>query len=305
MEATSTAPIPTEIQHELVSYAEPIFHIGPPTGGFTVTNSLFTSWIVFIIIVIISIAIRLKLTSIPRGIQNLFEMFYEGAESLADQVTGSRAITEKALPIVLTVFIVILLNNWIGILPLGGLGLIETTEHGKFFIPFIRSGTADINGTLALSLLSVIGSNIFGIMSIGLWKTLNKYVNLQELGGIVTKIQKDPMIIVTAPIMFVVGLLEIIGEIAKVASLSFRLFGNVFAGEVLLAAMASIFAYILPLPFLLFEVFVGVMQAFIFSILTLVYYTISSQDHSHDESHEEGHNSTSSDTHEVELEKAH
>jgi F0F1-type ATP synthase membrane subunit a len=142
-------------------------------------------------------------------------------------------------------------------------------------------------------------------MSIGLWKTLNKYVNLQELGGIVTKIQKDPMIIVTAPIMFVVGLLEIIGEIAKVASLSFRLFGNVFAGEVLLAAMASIFAYILPLPFLLFEVFVGVMQAFIFSILTLVYYTISSQDHSHDESHEEGHNSTSSDTHEVELEKAH
>ena len=252
-----------------------------------------------------SIAIRLKLASIPRGIQNLFEMFFEGAESLADQVTGSRTITEKALPVVLTVFIVILLNNWIGILPLGGLGLIETTEHGKFFIPFIRSGTADINGTLALSLLSVIGSNIFGIMSIGLWKTLNKYVKLQELGSIVTKIKKDPVVIITAPIMFVVGLLEIIGEIAKVASLSFRLFGNVFAGEVLLAAMASIFAYILPLPFLLFEVFVGVMQAFIFSILTLVYYTISSQDHSHDESHEEGHSTATVDMHEGELETAH
>ena len=301
MEATNTAPIPTEIQHELVSYAEPIFHI----GHFTVTNSLFTSWIVFIIIVIMSIAIRLKLASIPRGIQNLFEMFFEGAESLADQVTGSRTITEKALPVVLTVFIVILLNNWIGILPLGGLGLIETTEHGKFFIPFIRSGTADINGTLALSLLSGIGSNIFGIMSIGLWKTLNKYVKLQELGSIVTKIKKDPVVIITAPIMFVVGLLEIIGEIAKVASLSFRLFGNVFAGEVLLAAMASIFAYILPLPFLLFEVFVGVMQAFIFSILTLVYYTISSQDHSHDESHEEGHSTATVDMHEGELETAH
>ncbi len=284
-EAHTEQPVSTEVQHELVSYAEPLFHI----GHFTVTNSLFTSWIVFVVIAIISIAIRLKLTSIPRGIQNLFEMFLEAAESLADQVTGSRAITEKALPVVLTVFILILLNNWIGILPLGGLGIIETTEHGKFFVPFIRSGTADINGTLALSLLSVIGANIFGIMSIGLWKTFNKYVNLIELGSIFTKIRKDPIVIVTAPVMFVVGLLEIIGEVAKVASLSFRLFGNVFAGEVLLAAMASIFAYLLPLPFLLFEVFVGVMQAFIFSVLTLVYYTISSTDHAHDESHDEDH----------------
>ncbi|MEI6660388.1 MAG: F0F1 ATP synthase subunit A, partial [bacterium] len=271
---------------------------------FTVIKSFFTSWIVFVIICIISISIRMKLASIPRGIQNLFEMLFEGAESLADQVTGSRAITEKALPIVLTVFLVILLNNWIGILPLGGLGLIETNEHGRFFIPFIRSGTADINGTLALSLLSVIGSNIFGVMSIGLWKTLNKYVNLRELGSIFTKIKKDPIVIITAPIMFIVGLLEIIGEVAKVASLSFRLFGNIFAGEVLLAAMASIFAYLLPAPFLLFEVFVGVMQAFIFSILTLVYYTISSQDHDHDESHDEGHDNTVNE-HKVEKAAAH
>jgi F-type H+-transporting ATPase subunit a len=85
--------------------------------------------------------------------------------------------------------------------------------------------------------------------------------------------------------MFAVGILELVGEFAKVASLSFRLFGNVFAGEVLLASMGAIIAYALPTPFLLLEVLVGVIQAFIFSILTLVYYTIASQDH--DEEHDE------------------
>jgi F-type H+-transporting ATPase subunit a len=174
-----------------------------------------------------------------------------------------------------------------GILPFGGFGLIEMGEHGKMFIPLIRSGTADINGTLPLAALSVLGANIFGIISIGLWKSINKYVNLNVLGSIFTKVRKDPSVLMTAPIMFAVGLIEIIGEFAKIASLSFRLFGNVFAGEVLLASMATILAYLLPTPFLLLEVLVGVIQAFIFAILTLVYYTISSMDHDHDE--EEGH----------------
>jgi F-type H+-transporting ATPase subunit a len=133
--------------------------------------------------------------------------------------------------------------------------------------------------------MSVIGANIFGILSIGLWKSINKYVNLKALGTIFTKIRKDPSVIMTAPIMFAVGFIEFVGEFAKVASLSFRLFGNVFAGEVLLASMGSILAYALPTPFLLLEVFVGVIQAFIFAILTLVYYTIASMDH---DEHEEG-----------------
>ena len=268
-----------EILHESTLYAEPIFHF----NNFTITNSLFTSWIVVFILVILSIVIRTKIKKIPKGIQNLFEIVVEGAESLCDQVTNSRAITDKAFPIVFTVFIIVLFNNWIGVFPFGGFGLIEMGEHGKAFIPLIRSGTADINGTLPLAIMSVIGANIFGIISIGLWKTINKYVNLSALGGIFTKIRKDPMVLMTAPIMFAVGFLELVGEFAKVASLSFRLFGNVFAGEVLLASMGAILAYALPTPFLLLEVLVGVIQAFIFAILTLVYYTIASTDHEHEE----------------------
>ncbi|MCC6323529.1 F0F1 ATP synthase subunit A [Candidatus Nomurabacteria bacterium] len=277
----STENTHEEISHEATLYAEPIAHF----GSFTVTNALFTSWIVVLIIIVISIAIRLKIKKVPKGMQNLFEMIIDGATNLCNQVTNDERVTRKAFPIVFAVFMFVLINNWMGIVPLGGLGLIEMTEHGKAFIPLIRSGTADINGTLPLAILSVLGANLFGVFSIGLWKTFNKYVNLKALGGIFTKIRKDPMVLLTAPIMVFVSALELIGEFAKIASLSFRLFGNVFAGEVLLASMAALIAYLLPTPFLLLEVMVGVIQAFIFAILTLVYYTIASQDH--DEEHDE------------------
>lgn len=280
MKEVEQTPVSNEVTTESTLFAEPIAHF----GSFTVTNALFTSWVVVFILIIISVIVRLSIKKIPKGFQNLFEIIIEEAHSLCDQVTNNRIITNKAFPIVFAIFMFVLLNNWMGILPLGGFGLIEVGEHGKMFIPLFRSGTADINGTLPLAIMSVIGANIFGIISIGLWKTINKYVNLMALGSIFTKVRKDPLILMTAPVMFAVGFLELVGEFAKVASLSFRLFGNVFAGEVLLASMGAIIAFILPTPFLLLEVLVGVIQAFIFAILTLVYYTISSMDHEeHDE----------------------
>lgn len=279
------------VSHEVTIYAEPIAHVGPPAGGFTITNSLVTAWASVVVIIFIAVALRTKLKEVPRGIQNFFEIILEGALSLADQVTGSRKVSEKAFPLVFSIFMFVLINNWLGILPLGGFGLIEVGEHGKAFIPFVRSGTADINTTLALAVMSVVAANIFGIISIGLWKSFNKFVNLKALGGIFTKVRHDPTVLVVAPVTFFVGILELIGEFAKIASLSFRLFGNVFAGEVLLLAMSSILAYILPIPFLFLEIFVGLIQAFIFSILVLVYFSIASQDH---EEHGEEHQHTSS-----------
>jgi len=274
-----------EITHESTLYAEPIAHI----GAFTVTNSLFTTWIVVAIILIISLSIKIKAKLVPRGIQNLFEMLIEGAMDLADQVTGSKKITNKVFPLAFAIFIFVLINNWLGLLPLGGFGLVEVTEKGKAFIPFIRSGTADINTTLALGIVSVIGANIFGIVSIGVWKMFNKYVNLKAFGDMFKNIRKDPTVLISAPIVFFVGILELVGEFAKIASLSFRLFGNVFAGEVLLVSMGAILAYVLPLPFMGLEIFVGFIQAFIFSILTLVYFSIAAQDHDEHEESEKEH----------------
>lgn len=275
--------------HEITIYAEPVFHV----GNFEITNSLLTSWLAVLVIIALCLILKFNLKKVPGKIQHIFEIFLEAAMSLVDQVTNDRRITLKIFPLVTSLFIFILANNWLGLLPLVGsigflaneAGLPAQAGH-SVFVPIFRAGTADINTTLALSIGIVIGSNIFGILAIGTWKTLNKYVNIKAIGSIFTKVFKDPSILLVAPINFFVGILELIGEFAKVASLSFRLFGNVFAGEVLLASMSAIFLYILPGPFLFLEVFVGLIQALIFALLSSVYFTIAAQDHSEHE-HEE------------------
>jgi F-type H+-transporting ATPase subunit a len=271
-----------QVSHEVTLFAEPIYHI----GDFPITNALATSWVVVLIIILLSAVLRKSLREVPGKIQNIFEVVTDGALGLCDQVTNDRKLSLKIFPIAISVFFFILINNWLGITPFGGFGLIETGEYGKVFIPFLRGGTADINTTLALAVMAVLGANVFGIVSIGAWKTINKYVNLKALGQIFTKIRKDPTVIIVAPITFFVGLIEIAGEFAKVASLSFRLFGNILAGEVLLASIAALAPYAAPIPFLFLEILVGVIQALIFSILLVVYFTIGASDHDHEESHE-------------------
>ena len=264
-----------EISHGTTLFAEPVYYF----KNLPITNALLTSWVTVIVIIFIAILIRSKLKEIPGKIQGFFEVVVEGGLSLCDQVTNNRALSERIFPIAISVFFFILVNNWFGILPLGGFGIIEKGEHGLSFIPFLRGGTADINTTLALSIMAVLGANIFGIFSIGIWKTFNKYVNLKAIGEIGKKVRKDPTIVLVAPITFFVGLIEIVGEFAKVASLSFRLFGNVFAGEVLLVSMAALVGYLVPIPFLFLEILVGVIQALIFSILLVVYFTIGATEH--------------------------
>jgi F-type H+-transporting ATPase subunit a len=273
-----------QISHNVTLFAEPLFHF----GSFIVTNSLITTSLAVAVIVVLSFLLRMKMRVIPGKLQNIFEIMIENALQLCDQVTGNRALSIKIFPIAISVFFFILINNWLGLLPLGGFGILERSEQGLAFVPFLRGGTADINTTIALAVMAVLGANIFGIFTIGLWKTFNKYVNLKVLGGIFTKIRHEPTIIIVAPITFFVGLIEIVGEFAKVASLSFRLFGNVFAGEVLLVSMAALVAYIVPIPFLFLELLVGVIQALIFSILLVVYFTIAATDHDeHEETNKE------------------
>lgn len=262
-----------EISHEPTLFAEPVFNL----GKFTVTNSLLNSWITVLIIIVLAVVVGKKVKKIPKGIQNYVEVILEGAMNLADSVTGSRERTKKIFPIVFALFLFILINNWLGLVPgIGSIGFIEAVAGHQVFVPFFRGGTADLNTTLALALFSVVGSNIFGFIVVGVWKHFNKFINLHAFLEIPKKVMKEPSILIINPIKAFVGLIEIIGEIAKVASLSFRLFGNIFAGEVLLSAMAVIFAFLLPIPFIFLEILVGMIQALIFAMLTLVYFTIAS-----------------------------
>lgn len=273
----------THLTHENTLYAEPVLHI----GNFPVTNALLTGWVAVLVIVVISLLLRRATKQVPGRFQGLFETLIEGAYTIGDQVTGDRRVTAKVFPISIGVFFFVLINNWVGILPFMAFGIVE---HGDTFIPFLRGSTADVNTTVALAAVSVIGANIFGAFSIGAWKMFNKYINIKAFITMGKTLRKDPVQILVAPITFAVGVLEIVGEGAKVASLSLRLFGNIFAGEVLLASMAALMAYVVPIPFLFLEVFVGIIQAFIFAVLTTVYFTIAAQDHDHeDHAHGEEH----------------
>ncbi|MFH1233286.1 MAG: F0F1 ATP synthase subunit A [Patescibacteria group bacterium] len=268
----------TEIQHEHTLYAEPIFAI----GKFPVTNSLLNTWLVIFIVVAFGLFFKSRIKAIPGKLQNAIETVIESLTDIFDSITGSREKTLKYFPFVFSFFIFILLNNWLGILPgVGSIGQI-VVEHGKrIFIPFFRGGTADLNTTLALASIGVVFSHIFSVMAIGNWKYINKFINLKALIEIPKKFVKEPAILIVNPIKVFVGLIEIIGEFAKVASLSFRLFGNIFAGEVLLASMSALLAFALPIPFMLLEVLVGLIQALIFSILILVYITINTTEEEH------------------------
>jgi len=267
-----------QVSHEVTLFAEPVAHI----GGFPITNSMLNTWLVVFILIIFSVVLRRKMKLVPRGLQNVSEVVVEGALNLADSVTGSRQKSMKIFPIVFAIFAFVLLNNWLGLLPgIGSIGFIESGEGHSVFVPYFRGGTADLNTTLALALISVICSNVFGIFTVGLWKYFNKFVNLKSLVEIPKKILKDPAIIIVNPIKFFVGIIEIIGEVAKVASLSFRLFGNIFAGEVLLSSIAAILAFGLPIPFMFLEVLVGIIQGLIFAMLTTVYFSIAMTDEEH------------------------
>jgi len=268
----------TEIVYENTIFAEPIFHI----GGFSVTNSLLTSWIAVVIILIISFKIKNKVNLVPRGLQNAMEALIEFFLDLFDSITGSREKSAKFFPFVFSFFLFIIICNLMGLLPgVGTIGQVVAEGGHKVFVPYLRGGTADLNATLALAIIGVVASHIFSVISLGFWKYFNKFVNIKAFLEIPRKIKNDPAIILVNPIKFLVGLMEIISELAKIASLSFRLFGNVFAGEVLLASMSAMLAFGLPLPFMFLEVMVGVIQALIFAILILSYLSMMSVEEEH------------------------
>lgn len=261
-----------ETSHDHTLYAEEFGHL----GSMPITNSLLNSWLVVIVVLILAFFIKKNIKTIPGKLQNGMEMIMEGFLNIFDGVTGDRKKSMRFAPIVLSFFFFILLNNWLGIFPgIGSIGQIAIHNGHEAFIPYFRGGTADLNTTLALAIIGVVVSHIFGVITIGAWNHLNKFINIKAFLEIPKKIRKEPTIILINPIKAFVGLVEIIGEVAKIASLSFRLFGNIFAGEVLLASMAAILAWGVPIPFMFLEVIVGLIQALIFAILILIYLSIN------------------------------
>ena len=260
--------------------AEAIFSI----GTFSVTNTLINAFLALGIFLVTAFFLRSAKKDVPGRFQNFVEMVIEFLLKFFDQVTGDREKSKKFFPMVGSLFLFILVCNWMGLLPgVGSIGLWKGLAGEKEFVPLFRSANSDLNLTLAMAVLSVIGSHIVGVVTIGFFAHANKFI---QLGGIWKALKSmKPINILVSLIEFVVGLIEMVSEIAKMASLSLRLFGNVFAGEVLITVIGSLAAFLIPLPFMALEILVGIVQATVFAMLTLVYLTVMTMK-PHGESHE-------------------
>jgi F-type H+-transporting ATPase subunit a len=176
-------------------------------------------------------------------------------EFVYDYVTEtleSREMARKFLPLLLTIFLFIFVGNMLHFLP--GIGSVTYHDH-----PLLRAPNTDLTVPLVLALVSFFVIEITGILAIGFWKYSSKFI-------------QNPL---RNPIGFAVGIIELIGELVRVVSLSFRLFGNILAGEIIIAVAIFFVPYLLPVPLMLFEVFIGFLQAVIFALLTLFFIKIA------------------------------
>lgn len=236
--------------------------------GLPITNALVTSWVVVGLLVIVALLLSKRTSLIPGGLQNVIEFFMESFLTLMEGVLGSRVTAEKYFPIVGTIFLFILTSNWLGILPgIGSVGFIEHMGGESKFVPLFRSAASDLNVTLALATITVLMIHIMAVGAIGIKDHISKFFSFK------------------GPIEFLVGVLELVSEFAKIVSFSFRLFGNIFAGEVLLIITGFLAPIGAPIPFLVLEIFVGFVQALVFAMLTVVFISIAVSHHDPEAAH--------------------
>ncbi len=257
--------------------AETLFHI----GSFQVTNSLFLSFFILLLFIYIAYRYNKESTSgkytgfyffINLILRNLYDLF----ESIVHDKIN------VFFPILAAFFIWIIVQNWSGLLPgVGSVtvgvkepvsnvqvveeqtsGTVSQAEEGKIEqVPLFRGNNADINATLALAIVAVVMVQVYGVQFLGFFRYMKKFIDISN------------------PINFILGILEVMSEVSKILSFAFRLFGNIFAGEVLLTIVAFLVPVLASFPFLILEVFVGFVQALVFSMLTSVFFSLAVSHH--------------------------
>ncbi len=262
-----------------VLFPVPMAHVQLPAevlftvAGIPITNTMTATWLTMLVLVAFFWRATARLDLVPGRWQNLAEVIIEALLNLVEIVAGPQ-MGRRVFALVATIFLFVLTANWLGLLPgFGTIGLWhEGPHHERILVPLFRSANTDLNTTLALAIASVLATQYYGISTLGWGAYLSRFFNIR--GGIIG---------------LFVGLLEFISELAKFVSFSFRLFGNIFAGEVLLAVIAFLIPWVAVVPFLGLELFVGFIQAFIFAMLTLVFVTVATTHHGGEEAREEHH----------------
>jgi len=248
--------------------------------GVPITNTLLMTWLVMLVLVVVAYFVGNNLKKIPGKTQAFFETLFGFLLDYFEEVLESRELARRFFPLIATLFMFILLGNWFGLIP--GVGSLyiektqealaeetpihsgdvikpgdvheeESTEHESHVVELLHPTSVDLNFTLALAIVSFFVIEISGIMYVGALRYASKFFNFKSV------------------IDFFVGIIELFSELARLVSFSFRLFGNMFAGKTLIIVATFFVPFILPVPLMVYEVFVGFIQASIFSILTLFF----------------------------------
>lgn len=269
-------------EHEAIPLkAAELFHV----GKFVVTNSMLVTWIVAAGVIVFARLATRKIKPIPSGIQNFWEWLVQSLHDLLESVIG-HTLVKKTFWFFATIFIFILFVNWFGLIP--GVGTIGWGHHdpatGAFHVdrPLLRGGNADLNMTTAMAAIFFVLWVIWAIQANGVGGFLfHVFGPKGETSGILK--------VVMVVIFFMVGWLEVVSILFRPISLSFRLFGNVYAGESILEAMSTMMpalSWLIPIPFYFMELLVGVVQALVFMLLTAVFTLLIA---AHEPGHEAQH----------------
>ena len=263
-EAGEHTAIPEREEHGLSQKAVEIGHV----FGFPITNSMVVSWVVALALILFAQAATREMKQVPAGAQNFLEWLVERLYGFLEGIIGSHLV-QKTFWFFGTIFIFILSANWMGLIPgVGTIGWGHKTSHGfKIEQPLLRGANADVNLTLAMALVFFACWIFWALREIGPLGFLKElFAPKGESSGALK--------ILLAVVFFLVGCLEIISILFRPVSLSFRLYGNIFAGENMLETMANLvpgFGWLLPVPFYFLELLVGVVQALVFTLLTAVF----------------------------------
>ena len=311
------APVTPHIQLPAEKLTHDPLFTAPVIGEFYLTNTLVATLIADILLLLLALGIRRaanKGSLVLGGFVGAVSAILEGLYSMAKSTAGKHA--RRIFPYFATIFLLVLVVNWMELIPgVDSIGILEHSEHGNpvqelmpgvativkaeasdagehaenggyALVPYVRVASTDLNFTLALALSSVFMTQIIGLRALGLGY-FKKYWNTHSLGTAWKQPRLgNPLDFIKGIIDFAVGILEIIAEFAKIISFSFRLFGNIFAGSVMLFVLGSLVPVFVQSLLLMLEMFVGVIQAFVFGMLTMVFMSQATQGHGdHAEAH--------------------
>jgi len=246
-------------------------------AGFSITNTLIASWLSIIVLMVIFYICTRKMKLIPGRLQNLAEMAVEALLSFVESAAGEKH-ARLLFPAVATIFIYVITNAYLALLPFFGTITVKIVVAGQesIAVPLFRSANTDINVPLSIAVMSFIFVEFWGMKSLGTFRYLGEFFNFGQIGRGVKelftgKIRPAITNIAFGFINLFVGLLEVFSHLIRIVSFTFRLFGNMTAGEILLLVSAFLIPFIFTIPFYGLELLIGFIQALIFAGLTLVF----------------------------------